>query len=521
MELHGRALSLAQLILVVCPAFFLFGYNQAGVGGLVSVENWTKTFPEIDTIHTLGAVKSHNLTVQGVVISTFTLGALVGSLSCSLIGNILGRRKVIFAGSLATWVGEALCCSSFGLAQLIVGRLIIGAGVGMLSGTVPVWQSECSSAHNRGKHVVLDGVFISAGYAVTSWINLGFYQIKSGSVAWRVPLAIPGLVSLIPMLSIFFLPESPRWLVQKGRLEQARATLASLNDASTQSDDVDGNIAAIQSTLEHHSRGVSIMDIWRHNDEKLVYRFSLCILLQFYQQMSGGKPQLTQLLIGNLISVYAPTIFEENLQMSSMMSRVLAAATLSWKFLSCFVAFYCIDRFGRRMVFILSGTGMSLCMLALAITTSFPHTNKPASIMSTLFIFLFNFFIPIGFLGANFLYCTEIAPLRLRVAMASISTANHWLWNFVVTMITPVAINNIGYQYYIVYAVIGACIPVTVYFLYPETMGWKLEDLDILFKRGLSIREIVRSSYRPRNCDVEGRSSLEKREVEKVEHESI
>ncbi|RAH53133.1 general substrate transporter [Aspergillus piperis CBS 112811] len=511
MALHGHALSLAQLILVVCPAFFLFGYNQAGVGGLVSVEDWTTTFPEIDTIHTSGAVKSHNLTVQGVVISTFTLGALVGSLSCSLIGDILGRRKVIFAGSLATLIGEALCCSSFGLAQLIVGRLIIGIGIGMLSGTVPVWQSECSSAHNRGKHVVLDGLFISAGYAITSWVNLGLYQVKTGSVAWRVPLAIPGLVSLIPMFSIFFLPESPRWLVQKGRLEQARTTLVSLSDASVRPEDLNGDIAAIQSILESHSRGVSIMDIWRPNDEKLLFRFALCIMLQFYQQMSGG----------NLISVYAPVIFEDNLQMTSMMSRILAAATLSWKFFSCFVAFYCVDRFGRRVVFIVSGSGMSLCMLALAITTSFPHTNKPASIISALFIFLFNFFIPIGFLGANFLYCTEVAPLRLRVAMASISTANHWLWNFVVTMITPVAINNIGYQYYIVYAVIGACIPISVYFLYPETMGWKLEDLDILFKQGLSIRGIVRSSYRPRNCDAEGRFSLEKSEVEEVEHKDL
>ena len=88
-------------------------------------------------------------------------------------------------------------------------------------------------------------------------------------------------------------------------------------------------------------------------------------------------------------------------------------------------------------------------------------------------------------------------------------------------MITPVAINNIGYQYYIVYAVIGACIPISVYFLYPETMGWKLEDLDILFKQGLSIREIVRSSYRPPNCDAEGRVSFEKSGVEEVEHKDL
>ena len=67
-------------------------------------------------------------------------------------------------------------------------------------------------------------------------------------------------------------------------------------------------------------------------------------------------------------------------------------------------------------------------MMGLAIATSFPESNMAAQILSVLFVFLFNFFIPIGFLGANFLYCTEVAPLRLRVAMSSISTANHWLW---------------------------------------------------------------------------------------------
>ncbi|KAF9884991.1 hypothetical protein FE257_000814 [Aspergillus nanangensis] len=513
MALQGRSLSLAQLLLVVCPVFILFGYNQAGVGGLASVDSWTKTFPEIDTTHTTGATKSHNSTIQGVVISTFTLGALVGALSCSFLGDIFGRRKSIFAGSLATLIGEVLCCSSYGLAQFIVGRIIIGIGIGILSATVPVWQSECSSAQNRGKHVVLDGLFISAGYAITSWVNLGFYQIKTGSTPLRVPLAIPGAISLVPMAAIFFLPESPRWLVRMGRLTQARTTLSALHNVPIESDRVKGDIAAIQTSLEDSSHGVSILDIVRPNDEKLLYRFMLCILLQFFQQMSGG----------NLISVYAPIIFEENLRMTSMMSRILAAATLTWKFLSCFVAFFCIDRFGRRVVFMISGSGMALCMVALAIATSFPHTNKPASVASAFFIFLFNFFIPIGFLGANFLYCTEVAPLRLRLAMASISTANHWLWNFVVTMITPVAINTIGYRYYIVYAIIGACIPLSVYFLYPETMGRNLEELDKLFRQDLSIRQIVAAANIATNRDHEETPAdlADKRDILEIEHQEV
>lgn len=114
--------------------------------------------------------------------------------------------------------------------------------------------------------------------------------------------------------------------------------------------------------------------------------------------------------------------------MSSELSRILTGGALTWKFLSSFLAFVAIDRFGRRAVFIVSGTGMSCCMIALAIATSFGTENRPAQIASGCFVYLFNMFVPIGFLGANFLYCTEVAPIRLRMAMSSISTANHWLW---------------------------------------------------------------------------------------------
>jgi MFS family permease len=159
--LRGYKLSVAQIALIVAPSFILFGYNQAGVGGLLSLPDWTKTFPEIDTTNTKGKDKSHNATIQGVVVATFVLGALTGALSCIYIGNTLGRRKTIFLGATLTLIGEVLCSSSFGLAQFIVGRTVIGFGIGLLSATVPVWQAECSSAANRGKHVVLDGLFMT------------------------------------------------------------------------------------------------------------------------------------------------------------------------------------------------------------------------------------------------------------------------------------------------------------------------------------------------------------------------
>ncbi|KAI3401967.1 hypothetical protein diail_3941 [Diaporthe ilicicola] len=479
----GHSLTLMQTVFIVMPAFICFGYNQAGLGGLITMEDWVKTFPQIDTVNFTGAEKSAHSTLQGFVVATFVIGAMIGALSSAWSGDKFGRRNVIFFAGVVSLIGIILEASAFGLAQLIVGRVLVGCGVGQMSSIVPVWQSETAGAKNRGRHVVVDGLFICMGYTLESWINLGFFEFKTGPVTWRPPIAIATIFSAVIIASIYFLPESPRWLVMKNKTEEARRVIAAFRAKPVDAIEVQAELQGIEYSLEERTgHKVKITDILSMGEDKLLYRFGLCMLLQFYQQMSGT----------NLISVYATIIFQTNLGMSSENARALTGGALTWKFLSSFIAFFTIDRLGRRAVFMISGTGMCCCMIALAISTSMGSENQPAQIVAGVFIYLFNTFVPIGFLGANFLYCTEVAPIRLRMAMSSISTANHWLWNFVIVMITPVAIDTIGWQYYIVFAVVGFCIPVSVYFLYPETMGRNLEEIDMMFKDSPSIWATVK-----------------------------
>jgi sugar porter (SP) family MFS transporter len=481
MGMQGRALRLAQLFLIVAPSFMSFGYNQAGVGGLLNLPSWVKQFPAIDTINTKGAQHSHNSTVQGAVVASFTIGALIGSLSCMTIGDYLGRRRTIFLGSITSVIGQIGETTANSLLFLVIGRVSVGAGIGILSATVPVWQSECSSAKSRGQYVVLVGLFIAAGFAVTQWVNFGFYHIEYSPLSWRIPLVIPLLFELLIMGTVFFFPESPRWLVLKNRSDAARHALAAYKGLDLDSDEIIAEVSGIEFSFEESKQhAASVKDIFTMGEDRLFYRFMLCIVIQFLQQMCGGS----------LISFYIPILFQDNLGLNQDLSKILAACNMTFKFFSCFVSFFLIDRLGRRVCFIVSGTGMSLCMIALAVSNSF-GTAHSASIASAFFLFLFNFFYPFGFLGANYLYTTEVAPIRLRVAMQAISTANHWLWMFVVAMITPIAVDSIGYRYYLVYALISGSIPPLVYFFYPETMNRNLEQLNLIFREAPSIMSIV------------------------------
>ena len=415
---RGPTLRWLMIGLIMCPSYVLYGYSSASIGNLLIIQDWTTTFPEIDTIHTTGNVKSQHSTLQGAVVAMFTIGGLFGALSCVPLGDRYGRRKIIFASALISLVGQILEVTAFGLPQMIVGRLILGFGVGGLSATIPIWQSECSPAKDRGSNVCLVGTFISLGYTLTSWISLGMFQVKTGPAPWRVVLAIPPIFCFIVMGFIFQLPESPRWLVRVNRMDEATNNLAELKNLDVEDLAITSEIAGIQLSLEEtQSNASAFRDLFKMGEEKLLFRLGLCCLLQFFQEMSGST----------VVAIYGNTIFQD-LQLDTQTSKILTGATLTWKMLAGLVSFYTVDRVGRRPLFMISGAGVCSCMVALAISTTFPATNISASIASVFFIFLFNFFVPIGFLGVNYLYCTEIAPIRLRVPIVAVSTANHWLW---------------------------------------------------------------------------------------------
>jgi sugar porter (SP) family MFS transporter len=413
--------------------------------------------------------------ITGTVVALFTVGGIFGSLSCIYLGDRLGRRKVIFLASGVTIVGAVLMATAFDFAQFIVARLVLGLGTGAYLATVPVWQSEISKASKRGAHVVTDGIFIGIGVSLSLWIDFGFYFITGNSVSWRFPLAFQVVLLLIVMVFIMIFPESPRWLVKKGRIQEAREILAALADVEPDSESISADIRDIELSLSICGNG-SFKSMLTMGEQRLFHRTLLAAGGQMFQQMCGI----------NLISMYATTIFEQYLGMSAINSRILAGAMCLTQPLGGFLAFFTIDRLGRRPLMLWSAAAMSLSMAILAGTTSVTD-NTGATVVAVIFLFVFQFIFTVGYSGLTFLYATEVAPLQLRAAISAISTAAVWTFNFLLAQVTPVGFNSIGYQYYIIFAVLNAAIVPTVYIFFPETNGRTLEEIDEIFIRSKSI----------------------------------
>ena len=350
---------------------------------MVGLPSWVAIFPRIDTVNTTGSKKTENSRIQGTVIALYTLGALFGALSCIVIGDKLGRKRTIMLGAFVHTIGSILQASSYSLGQLIVGRLVSGLGFGALTATAPNWQSECSSAEHRGSVVLLESVFISFGLALQGWISYGISH-ASGSVAWRFPLALTGLFSIIVVGTMSQMPESPRWLIKQGRLEEAKETLAALDDLPIDSSQITSEVSRIEENLRVTGQG-RFRDIFTNGEERLFHRTCLAAAGQLFQQMCGI----------NALAFYLPTLYSQYIGLPAADSQILAASVFSFQTVCSPIGVLTVDRFGRRKLMIVSAIGMGCCLVVMTGTVSHP-SNKGAQIVSALMIFLFGMFFPTG-----------------------------------------------------------------------------------------------------------------------------
>ncbi|XP_041348552.1 proton myo-inositol cotransporter-like [Gigantopelta aegis] len=314
---------------------FLMGYDIGVVSGsmLLIVPHF-----HLDTVWT------------EAIVSAIVGAAALFALSSGYLADVFGRKKIIIFSSIAFVTGAVIMGASPTKEILLLGRLVVGAGIGLSIATVAVYIAESAPAHNRGGLVSLNQLFITIGIFVSSVIVGGFSEIED--IGWRFMLGLPGVAAIIQLIAFLFLPESPRWLVGRGRDEEARAVLERIRGT----DDIAKEFNEIQETVVEDKLSGDGFIITKVCSTPHVRRALLVgCMLMFFQQMCGI----------NTVIYYSATIMKMA-GFSSKHSIWMVTVPNGVNFLSTFIGLWLVDRLGRKIITLVSiaGVCVALCILA-------------------------------------------------------------------------------------------------------------------------------------------------------------
>ncbi|KAJ5710712.1 hypothetical protein N7488_004868, partial [Penicillium malachiteum] len=433
---------------------FLFGYDQGVMSGIITGWYFDDYFnqPSRATI--------------GTVVAILEVGAFISSLLVGRIGDLIGRRRTILYGSFVFTVGGALQTFANSMAMMMVGRIIAGFGVGALSTIVPVYQSEISPPHNRGKLACIEFTGNIAGYATSVWVDY-FCSFIESNYSWRLPLFCQCVMGFALGLGSLIICESPRWLLDNDHDEEGMVVIANLYG--------EGDIHNDKARQEYRDIKMGVL-LQRQEGERsygdMFRRYYKRVMIAMSAQA------LAQLNGINVISYYAPLVFESAGWAGRDAILMTGINGISY-LLSTIPPWYLVDGWGRRPILLAGAVAM---IIALSAISYFIYIEIPATpTLTVIFVMIYNAAFGASWGPIPWLYPPEILPLSIRAKGASLSTAANWAFNWLVGEVTPVLQSVIKWRLYLVHAFFCACSFVVVYFLYPETSGVRLEDMNVLF----------------------------------------
>ncbi|KAJ6114663.1 hypothetical protein N7486_000441 [Penicillium sp. IBT 16267x] len=479
--LRGTRLNIAAIIGVLMPGIMSVGYNTASLGGVLSLESFNKTFPEIDVVHAKD--KDYASSLEGTVVASFAIGSFLGTFSCIWIGDWLGRRRTMMVGAAIQITGYALNASSYSLVQLIVSRMLVGMGTGILLATIPLWISETAPAKRRGSHVVTKGIFTGLGCAIALFFDYGMSFKTKNSIGWRIPFAFPAVLSATVLTFVLLLPESPRWLIQKSRIAEAKYVLAALADTDIEDKKIESTVSEVEASLSLAGGNTDFKQLFQMGPQRIFHRASLSVCGLLFIQLTGAT----------VTTYYTTAIFENNLDLTESTARLLAAVYQLAGPLGAILCVFVIEGVGRRRLMMGSAIGNAICLGCIAGLGS-QTNNINACHAAVFFLFLFHFSYIVGYGGIPYLYATEIAPLHLRATINSVSISVGGAFSILIAHITPLAFSKMGQKYFLVFAGLNTLMVPMIYFLFPETSGRTLEEIDDIFTLSDSVLDTVRVS---------------------------
>lgn len=467
----------------------LYGYNQ-GV--------FSSVLPMTSFVHRMGK-DATDPDLKGWLVAILELGAWFGVLITGPVADRFSRKWTIFGAVAIFCVGVIAQATASAAGAIYGGRFVTGMGVGALSMAVPLYNAELSPPEVRGSLVALQQLAITFGIMISFWIDYGTNFIGGTGegqheAAWRLPLALQLVPAVILGLGILFMPFSPRWLVNKGRDEEAINVLSYARHLPKEHDLV--QIEFLEIKAQHifeqeisRERFPDYQDGGFMSELKLGLYGYLSLLSNrslLYRVIVGGGTMFFQQWTGvNAVLYYAPFIFN-SLGLTGNSNSLLATGVVGIAmFLATIPAVIWVDKVGRKPILYSGAFLMAACHFIVAILTALfsadwkAHGAAGWAACAMVWIFAMGFGYSWG--PCAWIIVAEIFPLSARGKGMSIAASSNWMNNFIVGQVTPRMLSNIGYKTFIVFGIFAFVGGLFIIFGVPETAGRTLEEMDEVF----------------------------------------
>ncbi|CAK7205263.1 hypothetical protein SEUCBS139899_008030 [Sporothrix eucalyptigena] len=435
---HLVMLNFYVFVVMMSPA--TMGFDGSMMNGLLSLTTWNDYF---------GTPRSSLL---GLINAVLSMGVLLAAFPAGIICDKYGRRVSIIGGTLVLLLATALQASAHNIAQFIVSRFLVGVGIELTCMPAPVLVTELAYPTHRGKVTALYNVFFYVGAIASSWITFGTFPLNT-TWGWRIPSLLQAVFTIFQFAFIWFVPESPRWLVSKGRTEEARDFFVRYHAGGDENDAlVEFEMSEVTQYLqsEIESSKMKWSSLWETKADRR--RLIIIVLVPFISQWAGNG------LITYYLSLVLDTIGIKDSFTQTLINGILQI----FNALAALLGSLLVDRLGRRTLWLWSAVGMLLSYVAWTVCSAinFNTGNKSAG------------------------YPAEILPFHTRskgMAVVNFLNGGALLFN---AFVNPIAIGAIGWKYYIVYDVVLVVILLVVFFVFPETRSRTLEEIGEIFESG-------------------------------------
>ncbi|KAH7609315.1 Major facilitator superfamily (MFS) profile [Nakaseomyces glabratus] len=456
---------------------FVFGWDTGTISGFVAQTDFIRRMGQTraNGTHYLSKVRT------GLIVSIFNIGCAIGGVVLSKLGDVYGRKIGLISVVVIYIVGIVIQIATIDKwYQYFIGRIISGLGVGGIAVLSPMLISEVSPKHMRGSLVSCYQLMITCGIFLGYCTNYGTKNY-SNSVQWRVPLGLCFAWALFMIGGMTFVPESPRYLIEVGRVEEARRSIAISNKVSPDDPAVTFEVENVQAGVEaERLAGSASWGELFSTKTKIFQRLIMGIMIQSLQQLTGD----------NYFFYYGTTVFKAvGLEDSFQTSIVIGVVN----FASTFVALYVVDRFGRRRCLLWGAAAMTACMVVFAsvgVTRLYPHgmkqpSSKGAGNCMIVFTCFYIFCFATTWAPIPFVVNSETFPLRVKAKCMAIAQASNWIWGFLIAFFTPFITNAINFYYGYVFMGCLCFSYFYVFFFIPETKGLTLEEVNTMWEEGV------------------------------------